>query len=400
MSALDTALDAIRAQLDALTRAGLARRRVSLDGAQRPRVSIGGETLLSFCSNDYLGLAADERIGLALIQAVQRYGVGSGGSHLVIGHTAAHDALERDLADFTGQARALFFGSGYLANMGVLGALAGREDVIVSDALNHASLIDGMRLTRARVARVPHCDVAAVGEALAHARDARARFVVTEGVFSMDGDTPDIPALLELCDRFDAWLVIDDAHGFGVLGRSGGGVLRHFDVRSPRIVYVGTLGKAAGVSGAFAAAAEPVIELILQRARSYIYTTASPAFVAAALQASLAIIREEGWRREKLGRLTAMLKTGLEALPAKLGRSQSAIQPLILGDNARAIGVSEALRRRGVIVSAIRPPTVPEGTARLRISLSAAHEEADVRLLLECLAAVMSGAPTWQPVSS
>ena len=389
MRAPHSAIDAICLQLDDLASAGLSRRRVSLESAQRPRVTIGGESFLSFCSNDYLGLAADERIAQALVHAVQRYGVGSGGSHLVTGHTAAHDTLERSLAEFTGFPRALFFSSGYLANIGVLGALAGRDDVVVSDALNHASLIDGIRLTRARVARVPHCDVQAVREALVQARDARARFVVTEGVYSMDGDTPDIAALVESCERHDAWLIVDDAHGFGVLGRSGGGVLEHFGVRSPRIVYIGTLGKAAGVSGAFAAAAAPVIELILQRARSYIYTTASPAFLACALQTSLEIIREEGWRRDKLARLTGMLKAGLEPLPAKLGRSNSPIQPLILGSNERAVGVSDALRKRGLIVSAIRPPTVPEGSARLRISLSAAHEEADVQLLIGSLAGVL-----------
>jgi 8-amino-7-oxononanoate synthase len=224
--------------------------------------------------------------------------------------------------------------------------------------------------------------------------------VVTEGVFSMDGDTPDLRAVLELCERHDAWLIVDDAHGFGVLGRSGAGVLEHFDLHSPRIVYIGTLGKAAGVSGAFVGAAAPVVELILQRARSYIYTTASPAFLAAALQASLGIIREEGWRREKLVRLTRLLKTGLASLPATLGRSESAIQPLILGDNLRVMGVSEALRKLGLIVSAIRPPTVPEGSARLRISLSATHDDQDVRLLLGSLAAVLSERSTWQPVSS
>src|SRR3954466_10231562 len=400
MSASDSALEAINAQLAALAIAGLSRRRLSLESAQGPRIVIDGQSFLSFCSNDYLGLAADPRIAQALVQAVQRYGVGSGGSHLVTGHSVSHDALEHALAKFTGFPRALFFSSGYLANIGVLGALAGRDDVIVSDALNHASLIDGIRLTRARVARVPHCDLDAFREALVQAGGARARFVVTEGVFSMDGDTPNLPGLLELCERHDAWLIVDDAHGFGVLGRSGGGVLQHFGLHSPRIVYVGTLGKAAGVSGAFAAAAAPVIELILQRARTYIYTTASPAFLACALQKSLEIVGEEGWRRDKLGRLTRMLKAGLEHLPAELGRSESPIQPLVLGENARAVGVSDALRQRGLIVSAIRPPTVPEGRARLRISLSAAHEEQDVRSLLEALHAVLTGIPAWQTVSS
>jgi 8-amino-7-oxononanoate synthase len=400
MSASDSALEAVKARLAGLASAGLSRRRLSLEGAQGTRVLLDGRSFLSFCSNDYLGLAADARIAQALVEAVQRYGVGSGASHLVTGHSAAHDALEDALANFTELPRALFFSSGYLANMGVLGALAGRDDAIVSDELNHASLIDGIRLTRARVTRVAHCDVEAFREALAQAGGARARFVVTEGVFSMDGDTPDLPAMLELCERYDAWLIVDDAHGFGVLGRSGGGVLQHFGLRSPRIVYVGTLGKAAGVCGAFVAGAATVVELILQRARSYIYTTASPAFLACALQRSLEIIGEEGWRRDKLLQLTKALKSGLARLPAEMGGSESAIQPLILGDNARALAVSDALRERGVIVSAIRPPTVPEGRARLRISLSAAHEEEDVRSLLDALHAVLTETPAWQPVSS
>ncbi|HEY6822672.1 MAG TPA: 8-amino-7-oxononanoate synthase [Burkholderiales bacterium] len=400
MSASDSALEAVNAKLAGLASAGLSRRRLSLESGQGTRVLLDGRSFLSFCSNDYLGLAADARIAQALIEAVHRYGVGSGGSHLVTGHSAAHDALEDALASFTGLPRALFFGSGYLANIGVLGALAGRDDAIVSDELIHASLIDGIRLTRARVTRAAHCDVQAFREALVQAGDAHARFVVTEGVFSMDGDTPDLPALLDLCERYDAWLIVDDAHGFGVLGRSGGGVLQHFGLRSPRIVYVGTLGKAAGVCGAFVAGAANVVELILQRARSYIYTTASPAFLACALQRSLEIVGEEGWRRDQLVRLTKMLKTGLERLPAELGRSESPIQPLILGENARAVGASDALRQRGLIVSAIRPPTVPEGRARLRISLSAAHVEEDVRVLLDALRAALDGTPAWQPVSS
>ncbi|HZQ72945.1 MAG TPA: 8-amino-7-oxononanoate synthase [Burkholderiales bacterium] len=384
--------DWIRARLDALAGEGLLRRRLSLETAQGPRIGIGGRTYLAFCSNDYLGLAADPRIAEALVQAVRAYGVGSGASHLVTGHTAAHDELERSLAAFVGLERALFFGSGYLANLGVLGALAGRDDVVVSDALNHASLIDGIRLTRARVSRVPHCDAAAVERALAEAGAAHARFVVTEGVFSMDGDMPDLPRLLELCERHDAWLVVDDAHGFGVLGPRGAGVLEHFGLSSPRLVYIGTLGKAAGVHGAFVAGAAALVELVLQRARSYIYTTASPAFLAAALQKSLAIIREEGWRRQKLVRLTKALQAGLARLPAQVGRSSSAIQPVLLGSNERALRASEMLRERGVVVTAIRPPTVPEGTARLRISLSAAHEEEDVRQLLDALGAALAEA--------
>jgi len=377
-------LERLSAQLEELRRAGLMRSRLTLESAQGPRIRIDGQEHVAFCSNDYLGLAADPRIVAAVVKAVQRYGVGSGASHLVTGHSVAHDRLETALAEFVRMPRALLFSTGYLANIGVVTALAGREDAVFSDALNHASLIDGIRLSHAQVVRFAHCDVNALGRALEQSQ-ARSRFVVTEGVFSMDGDIAPLPAILELCERFEAWLLVDDAHGFGVLGAEGRGVLEHFGMASPRIIYVGTLGKAAGVSGAFVAGAATMVEAVLQRARSYIYTTASPPFLAAAVEASLTIIREETWRRRRLSALIDLLKRGLRGSRARLSPSETPIQPLIIGGNADAVRASQALRERGIIVPAIRPPTVPEGTARLRISLSSAHDEADVEGLVVAL---------------
>jgi 8-amino-7-oxononanoate synthase len=377
-------LERLSAQLEELRHAGLMRSRLTLESAQGSRIRIGGQEHVAFCSNDYLGLAADPRIVATVVEAVQRYGVGSGASHLVTGHSVAHDRLERALAEFVRMPRALLFSTGYLANIGVVTALAGRDDAIFSDALNHASLIDGIRLSHAQVVRIAHCDVNALGRALEQSQ-ARSRFVVTEGVFSMDGDIAPLPAILELCERFDAWLLLDDAHGFGVLGAEGRGALEHFGIASPRIIYVGTLGKAAGVSGAFVAGAATVVETVLQRARSYIYTTASPPFLAAAVEASLTIIREETWRRRRLSALIDLLKRGLRGSHARLSPSDTPIQPLIIGGNADAVRASQVLRERGIIVPAIRPPTVPEGTARLRISLSSAHNEADVEGLVVAL---------------
>jgi 8-amino-7-oxononanoate synthase len=388
-------MDRLSAQLEELAGASLLRRRVILEGPQGPRVTVEGLEYLAFCSNDYLGLANDPRIGAAVVEAVQRHGVGAGASHLVTGHNVEHECLEEELARFVGMPRSLFFSSGYLANLGVITALAERGDAVFSDALNHASLIDGMRLSRAQIVKIAHCDVEALDRALG-ASSARAKFVVTEGVFSMDGDVAPLPQMLESCERHGAWLIVDDAHGFGVLGANGKGVLEHFGVNSPRIVYVGTLGKAAGVSGAFVAGAAPVVETILQRARSYIYTTASPAFLASAVRRSLEIVGQESWRRRKLAALIAVLKGSLRASGLTPCASQTAIQPFIIGGNAETIAASSELRKQGIIVTAIRPPTVPQATARLRISLSATHEEADVRKLGAALGQVAGSGFAWQ----
>jgi 8-amino-7-oxononanoate synthase len=360
------------------------RRRFTREGAQGPLIVVEGREYLAFCSNDYLGLASHPRIVEAAVDAALRYGIGQGASHLLGGHSAAHERLESALAEFVQMPRALLFSSGYQANIGAVTALAGPEDVVFSDALNHASLIDGMRLSRARVVRYPHGDVDFLSQAVA-ASGGKTKLVVTDSVFSMDGDMAPIPALLDLCERHDALLLLDDAHGFGVVGSEGRGSAAHFGARSPRIVYVGTLGKAAGVSGAFVAGTAEIVETILQRARSYIYTTAAPAMLAAAVEASLELIEREEWRRERLRKLTGALKQSLREAEIGLTNSFTPIQPLILGTNSKALSASAALRERGILVPAIRPPTVPEGTARLRISLSAAHTEQDVSRLASAL---------------
>jgi 8-amino-7-oxononanoate synthase len=294
-------------QLDDLRRRGLFRRRLARQSSQGPRIVADGREYLAFCSNDYLGLASHPRVVQAAIEAALRHGIGSGSSHLLTGHSIVHERLEEKLAAFVDLPRALLFSTGYQANIGAITALAGAEDTVFSDSLNHASLIDGVRLSRAQVVRYPHCDLDFLGRALAQAR-ARARLVVTDGVFSMDGDLAPLPELLELCERHDAWLLVDDAHGFGVLGRDGRGSLSHFGLRSERIVYVGTLGKAAGVAGAFVAGSTEIVETVLQRARTYIYTTAGPALLAAAVDASLDLMQEEGWRRDRLRQLIQSLK--------------------------------------------------------------------------------------------
>ncbi len=375
---------------DALARrsaAGLTRSRRTLATAQGPRVEVDGRPLLAFASNDYLGLANDPAVVTAARAAALRWGVGSGASHLVCGHAKPHEALEQELAAFVApcaDGRALTFSSGYLANLAILTTLAGRGDAVFADRLNHACLNDGALLSRARFVRYAHCDVEALEAGLAAATATR-KLIATDAVFSMDGDIAPLPLLLELAEQHDAWLVVDDAHGFGVLG-DGRGSLAHFGLASERIVYMGTLGKAAGVAGAFVAAHPAVIETLLQTARSYIYTTAAPALLAEALRAALAIVRDDTARRAHLHRLIARFRAGAAGMPWRVAPSITAIQPLLVGASADAIALSERLLEQGVWVPAIRPPTVPAGTARLRISLSAAHADADIDTLLAALA--------------
>jgi len=345
---------------------------------------VDGRDVVAVCSNDYLGLAADPRLGEAACAGVARYGVGGGASHLILGHSEAHHALELALAEFVSLPRALLFSTGYMANLGVVTALVGRGDAIFADKLNHASLNDAAQLSRAEFKRYQHGDLAMLERALA-AHPARRKLVVTDAVFSMDGDIAPVPELLELCERHDAWLLLDDAHGFGVLGATGAGVLQHFGVASERIIYMATLGKAAGVFGAFVAGAPALIEWLLQRARPYVYTTATPPMLAHTLLKSLEIIAAESERRELLARLVARLKQGCAGLPWRLMSSDTAIQPLVIGATDAAMRVAEALLERGLLVPAIRPPTVPEGTARLRISLSAGHTLAQVDRLVQAL---------------
>jgi len=359
-------------RLDELARAGLARRRRTVESADGPHLTVEGRRYLAFCSNDYLGLAHHPALVEAACRGAERYGVGAGASALISGHTEAHEALEARLARFVRLPRALHFGAGYLANLGLVAALAGRGGTVFSDELNHACLIDGARLSRADVQVYPHLDVAALARMLESCSTAE-KLLATDAVFSMDGDLAPLPELLELCERYDAWLVVDDAHGFGVLGEGGRGTLSHFGISSPRIAYMGTLGKAAGVHGAFIAGDDALIEWLVQRARTYVFTTASPPLLACALMASVELIEQEESRRKHLRALVGRLKQRLEDLPWRLRASDTPIQPLIVGDNRAALDLAEGLRSRGIWVPAIRPPTVPVGTARLRIALSAAH---------------------------
>lgn len=371
-------------ELAAIESQGLRRYRRVNESAQGTRVEVGGRQYLSFCSNDYLGLAADPRVIDAMCAGARRYGAGAGASHLVSGHLRAHQELERQLAGFVRLPRALLFSSGYLANLAVVTTLAGRGTAVFADKLNHASLNDAMVLSRSRFIRYPHCDLAALEALLAHS-GATEKLVVTDSVFSMDGDIAPLKQVLQLCERFDARLVVDDAHGFGVLGESGRGSLAHCGLNSSRIAYMGTLGKAAGVSGAFVAGGEELVEMLIQRARPYIYTTASPPALACALAKSLELIEAEPWRRERLAGLSQKLARDLKLRRWRLAPSQTPIQPLMIGANREAVAASEALMLDAILVPAIRPPTVPEGTARLRISLSAVHTEADLDVLVQGL---------------
>lgn len=374
----------LQRELDERAVQGLQRRRRVLESPQGVRITVDGKSYLSFCSNDYLSLANHPQLITALQAGAQQHGVGSGASHLVSGHFAAHQQIESELAEFVLKPAALLFSTGYLANLGAVQALVGRGDTVFADKLNHASLNDAMLLSRAEVKRYRHNDVAHLQQLLEQTGSGR-KLIITDAVFSMDGDLAPLPKLLALCERYDAWLLVDDAHGFGVLGDHGRGSLAHFNLDSPRIIYMATLGKAAGVSGAFIAAEQVVIDTLVQNARSYIYTTASPPALASALLASLTVLREEEWRREQLRELIAQLRAGLADLPWTLMSSFTPIQPLLVGANEDAVALSDGLRARGIWVPAIRPPTVPQGTARLRITLSAAHGKADVAQLIGAL---------------
>lgn len=371
-------------ELKDLEAVGLRRRRHVLEGPQGVRVIVDGQEVLSFCSNDYLGLANHPALIEAMQQAASQFGVGAGASHLVSGHCASHQELEVELASFVGQPAAILFSTGYMANLGMVTALVGRDGEIFADKLNHASLNDAAQLSRAKLTRYPHLDLTALEKRLS-ASKARRKLVVTDSVFSMDGDIAPVPELLVLCERYDALLMLDDAHGFGVLGEGGRGVLEHFGVASGRIVYMATLGKAAGVFGAFVAGPAVLVDYLMQRARTYIYTTAMPPPLAAALAASLRLAAEEAWRRKRLQELISSLRQRLKLRRWRLMDSATPIQPLIIGANAEALALSEALRSRGIWVPAIRPPTVPKGEARLRISLSAAHSFEDVARLATAL---------------
>lgn len=379
--------EARAAALQAIDERNLRRRRTPAEDGR-----------VNFCSNDYLGLARDPALAATMADAAQRYGAGSGASHLVSGHGAEHEALEQELAAFTGRARAVVFSTGYMANLGVLAAFADKRDLLLADALNHASLIDAARLVRSpRNLRYPHADAAAAralldAQAPAAAAEGGGAFLVTDGVFSMDGDLAPLPALAEAARVHDAWLVVDDAHGFGVLGAGGGGCCEHFGLDARAVpVLIGTFGKALGTFGAFVAGDDDVIELLIQRARSYIYTTALPPAVAAATRRALRILREERWRRDALHERIAQFRDGAARRGLAMSPSTTPIQPLILGGETAALAASERLAAAGYRVTAIRPPTVPAGTARLRITLSAAHTPQQVEGLLAALDAALEG---------
>lgn len=364
--------------------AHLYRQRPLLESPQGVRVVVDGQPLLAFCNNDYLGLASHPAVIEAFAEGARQWGVGGGASHLVVGHSSPHHALEEALAEFTGRPRALLLSSGYMANLGTVTALVGQGDTVLEDRLNHASLLDAGLLSGARFSRYLHNDIESLGGRLAKAEGNT--LVVTDGVFSMDGDLAELPALCAKAREHGAWVMVDDAHGFGCLGRNGGGIVEHFGLSVDQVpVLIGTLGKAFGTAGAFVAGSEELIESLIQFARPYIYTTSQPPAVACATLRSLQLLQGEHWRRERLAQLIAQFRLGVSALGLNLMDSPTPIQPILVGSSERALGLSAALRRRGILVTAIRPPTVPRGTARLRVTLSALHSEDDVNQLLEAL---------------
>jgi len=383
-------LETLEQGLQDIDARGLRRRRRTVDSPCSAHMTVDGRNIIGFASNDYLGLAAHPLLVAAIAEGARRYGAGSGGSHLLGGHSRAHAQLEDDLAEFAGgfvdNPRALYFSTGYMANLATLTALAGRGTTLFSDALNHASLIDGARLSRADIQIYPHADAEALS-AMLEASEAAVKLIVTDTVFSMDGDIAPLARLVELAEKHGAWLVVDDAHGFGVLGPQGRGAIAEAALRSPHLISIGTLGKAAGVSGAFVVAHETVIEWLVQRARPYIFTTASVPSAAHAVSASLRIIGgDEGeHRRTHLRALIGRTRDMMKRTPWLPVDSHTAVQPLIIGANDATLDIAAKLDRANLWVPAIRPPTVPEGTSRLRISLSAAHSHNDLDLLESAL---------------
>ena len=377
-------LKQLQAELAQRAKSGLMRQRRVLSGAQQPEIDLDGQALLAFASNDYLGLAYHPQLIQATQQALGQVGVGAGASHLINGHHALHEQAEKTLAAFVGYPSGLLFSTGYMANLGIVSALLGREDALFADKLNHACLNDAAILSRASFQRYAHQDLAALERLLANSH-ARRKLVAVDAVFSMDGDIADVPRLLALCEQYDAYLLLDDAHGFGVLGQQGRGILSHFSVSSERIIYMATLGKAAGVAGAFVAATPVIMEYLMQFARTYVYTTATPPALAAALIQSVAVMQQEPQRQQHLIDLIAYLKQHCVLQHWHLMPSDTAIQPLWVGDAEMAVRLSLKLMQAGIYVPAIRPPTVPQNSARLRISLSAAHTQAQVQQLIAAL---------------
>jgi 8-amino-7-oxononanoate synthase len=370
--------------LKAIEAQGLYRSRRVVASPQGVILQIDGRNLLNFCSNDYLGLANHPDVVNAFKAAADRYGVGSGSAHLICGHSAAHHALEEELAEFTGRDRALLFSTGYMANLGVITALVGRGDAVFEDRLNHASLLDGGLLSAAKFKRYRHADVDHLKEQVLEVSGNK--LIATDGVFSMDGDLAPLKSLSETARLHDAWLMVDDAHGLGVIGKHGGGILEHYGLDQNDVpILMGTLGKGLGTFGAFVAGPDDLIETLIQKARTYIYTTALPPALAEATRASLKIAIADNWRRKKVAKLALSFRIGAEQLGLHLLESSSPIQPVLIGDSQRAVEISHSLLEAGFLVGAIRPPTVPQGSARLRVTFSALHEEHQVDQLLAAL---------------
>ncbi len=380
---------ALRPSLKARQRDNLYRHRKTLQSPQSTELVVDGKPYLAFSSNDYLGLANHPDVIGAFVGAAKRYGVGSGASHLVCGHSAEHHALEEELADFCGRERALLFSSGYMANLGAINALVGKGDAVFEDKLNHASLLDGGLLSGARFQRFLHNDLSNLSVRLKKS-DAERKLIVVDGVFSMDGDTAPLDKLPALAEQNNSWLMVDDAHGFGCLGNNGGGSAEHFGLSQNQLpILMGTLGKAFGTSGAFITGSEALIETLIQFSRAYIYTTALPPAVAAATRMSLKLLQGEHWRRQQLQKNIQQFRSGADSLGLTLLNSATPIQPVLFGSEVKTMQVAQALEARGILVGAIRPPTVAVGSSRLRITLSAEHTDQQISQLLNVLAEIV-----------
>jgi 8-amino-7-oxononanoate synthase len=382
MNSMDATL---QARLNLRREEHLYRTRLNVASGCSSTLSVEGRSLINFCSNDYLGLAGHPNISLALKQAADVYGTGSGASHLVSGHSVVHHQLEEQLAEYTGRPRALLFSTGYMANIGAINALIGRRDLVLQDQLNHASLLDGGRLSQADFQRYKHVDMASLEQRLEQS-SAEHKLIVSDGVFSMDGNLAPLREISRLAEKHSAWLMVDDAHGVGVLGQQSGGLVEELNMTVEQVpVLVGTLGKSFGTFGAFVAGSEALIETLIQFSRSYIYTTALPPAIAAATLASLKIVREETWRRDKLVQLVARFRRGAQQIGLQLAESNTPIQPVLINNDEKVMQVGQQLRAAGFLVGAIRPPTVPVGTGRLRITFSADHSEEQVDQLVAAL---------------
>lgn len=383
----------LQRQLEERKQQSLLRKRRTVFSPQGTEIILDGNHVTSFCSNDYLGLAGHPDVIKAFHDGLEHFGAGSGASHLVSGHMAPHHALEEELAEFTGRSRALVFSSGYMANVGVITTLLGKQDAVFEDRLNHASLLDGGLFSGASFKRYPHLDITALENLLWKSAGDK-KLIVSDGVFSMDGDMADLPGLISAADNSDALLMIDDAHGFGVLGKQGGGIAAHYQEQGEVInednlqILVGTFGKAFGASGAFVAGSEELVETLIQFCRPYIYTTAMSPAMAEALRASLKLVRKDNWRRQYLAQLIQRFRKHCADLGLQVVPSQTPVQAIVLGDVDLTLQASNALLAQGIYVSAIRPPTVPVGTARLRVTFSAVHTETQFMHLLLGLEAV------------